>query len=125
MNEADEKEQKTKKPRKDDESDDMDIGGENKKRDIEREKVDNPAGKKRMTVKQALDKWDINQLAEYIEGEDEDNIDEEGDLERDGDELDPDEVMKARMEEIDELERRVYELADVDECWRLTGKAPI
>ena len=100
MKEADQKEQKAKKPRKDDESDDMDIGGENKKRDIEREKVETPAGKKRMTVKQSLDKWDINQLAEYIEGEDEENIDEEGDLERDGDELDPDEVMKARMEEM-------------------------
>jgi hypothetical protein len=40
-------------------------------------------------------------------------------------ELDPIEVAKAREEEITELERRVYEVADVGECWARTGKAPI
>jgi hypothetical protein len=39
--------------------------------------------------------------------------------------LDPVEVGKAREEEIQELERRVYEVVDVQEAWDKTGKAPI
>jgi hypothetical protein len=41
------------------------------------------------------------------------------------DELDPAEVAKARWEEIQELERRVYEVVDIDEAWQKTGKPPI
>jgi hypothetical protein len=40
-------------------------------------------------------------------------------------ELDPIEVAKAREEELAELEKRVYEIADIEECWARTGKAPI
>ena len=47
--------------------------------------------------------------------------DEEGGKE----ELDPEEVKRAREEEIEELERRVYEEVDVEEAWSKTGKAPI
>jgi hypothetical protein len=39
--------------------------------------------------------------------------------------LDPVEVGKAREEEIKELERRVYEVVDLQEAWDKTGKAPI
>jgi hypothetical protein len=35
------------------------------------------------------------------------------------------EVAKAREEQIEELERRVYEVADLQEAWDKTGKAPI
>jgi hypothetical protein len=39
--------------------------------------------------------------------------------------LDPVEVAKAREEELKELEKRVYEVVDVEEAWRKTGKGPI
>jgi len=90
---------------------------------------DNPAAKRKLTVKEALARWgevggvgDRGALED--DGEDDEWEGSEGDAREDeGEELDPDEVMKARMEEIEELERRVYELIDVEECWRSTGKA--
>ena len=44
---------------------------------------------------------------------------------RTGEILDPEKVREARREEIGELERRVYMMVDVDECWAKTGKGPI
>ena len=81
----------------------------------------------------AIDKWDYMQVA--CEGE-ESWIDEwanefEGEPwqtfvdSRTGELLDPEQVRAAREEEIRELERRVYVMADTGECWEKTGKAPI
>ena len=44
---------------------------------------------------------------------------------RTGKKLDPKKVRQAREEELVELERRVYVEADVEECVRVTGKKPI
>ena len=44
---------------------------------------------------------------------------------RTGEPLEGEKVIAARNEELGELERRVYETADVTECWEKTGKAPI
>ena len=42
-----------------------------------------------------------------------------------GEILDPFKLRAARKEEIGELERRVYVMADLDECWTKIGKPPI
>ena len=39
--------------------------------------------------------------------------------------LDPRKVRAAREEDIKELERRVFEYVDVEECWRVKGKPPV
>ena len=44
---------------------------------------------------------------------------------RTGEVLDAEKVRAAREEEIGELERRVYVMTDVAECWAKTGKGPI
>lgn len=44
---------------------------------------------------------------------------------RTGEPLDGKKVKEARAEEIKELERRVYVVADISECWEKTGKSPI
>ena len=43
-----------------------------------------------------------------------------------GKKLNAEEVMRARRGELDEVERlQVWDKADIDECWRHTGKSPI
>ena len=44
---------------------------------------------------------------------------------RTGEPIDGEKVQEARNEEMQERERRVYVVVDVDECWEKTGKAPI
>ena len=65
-----------------------------------------------------------------VEEEDYDENDIQEDMEqfadeRTGEQLDPGRVREARQEELRELERRVYTVVDIKECWGKTGKSPI
>ena len=60
------------------------------------------------------------------EGAHEGSTDQEGFVDsRTGEILDAVKVKEAREEELKELERRVYETVDVDECWSKKGRGPI
>ena len=96
------------------------LSEEERKRSAEVETDEGPAAKKLMTG--AVDE-------EESDGEGEIGGDEEFErlmVEQEGkEELDPKQVSEAREEEIGELERRVYEIVDVEQCWARTGKKPI
>ena len=59
---------------------------------------------------------------EFVDGQE---VAEEFNDDRSGKKLDPKKVRQARDEELLELERRVYVEADVEECVKVTGKKPI
>ena len=59
---------------------------------------------------------------ECVDGQE---VAEEFNDDRTGKKLDPKKVRQAREEQLVELERRVYVEADVEECVRVTGKKPI
>ena len=116
------------------EADDQEeSNGSAKRRSVTDEEVEEEDGEDEDMEAGAVDRWEYMQVA--CEGED---FDSEGWYEkfegepwktyvdsRTGELLDPKQVQAAREEEIKELERRVYVVADVGECWDKTGKAPI
>ena len=88
--------ERTKKPRKDDDDEDM-----------------------------LLERWHARTAGwaeEYVDGQE---VAEEFNDDWSGKKLDPKKVRQARDEELVELERRVYLEADVEECVEVTGKKPI
>ena len=116
-----------KRDREEDELGEQDVPV--KRRGLEDEEADGEA-----METGAVEKWDYMQVA--CEGDEDYARDEwteeiEGEPwrtyvdSRTGETLDPVKVRAAREEEIGELERRVYVMSDVAECWSKTGKPPI